>query len=160
MVICPGGKGQCPADHSCCLDWSIDQIHCCPLGYSCDQGTCVVTKQELPAVLLSTSTAEVVKCNQHSACPERYGSHGLVTVMSNRPFCSERFWLFLFVEKSTFGFTAEAMFFGEHKILCPTESEIQYCYHCHWLLLSLISLVSTTNHFIHIRSLNGNFQAY
>ncbi|XP_029192983.2 uncharacterized protein LOC114959204 [Acropora millepora] len=72
MVICPGSKGQCPTDHSCCFDGSIDQIHCCPLGYSCEQGICVVTKLELPAVLLSTSTAEVVKCNQHSACPARY----------------------------------------------------------------------------------------
>lgn len=91
MVICPGGKGQCPTDYSCCFDRSIDQIHCCPLGYSCEQGLCVVTKLELPAVLLSTSTAEVVKCNQHSACPARYGSHGLVTVTSNKPFCLEGF---------------------------------------------------------------------
>lgn len=75
VVVCPGGEGQCPADHSCCSVPGSNQFHCCPSGYSCDNGMCQQTKLEFPAAILVTSTNKVVKCNQKFACPDRYLQH-------------------------------------------------------------------------------------
>lgn len=73
-VVCPGGEGQCPSDHSCCSAPDGDQFHCCPSGYSCDEGVCQETKLDYPAAVLTPLTKKVVKCNQKFACPDRYTS--------------------------------------------------------------------------------------
>lgn len=72
VAVCPGGEGQCPADHSCCSMPGSDQFHCCPAGYSCDNGVCQQTNVEFPAAVLVTDTDKLVKCNQEYACSDGY----------------------------------------------------------------------------------------
>ncbi|KAM7436775.1 hypothetical protein ABFA07_013503 [Porites harrisoni] len=72
VSVCPGGEHQCPVDHSCCPILGSSHFHCCPSGYSCDQGVCQEAKPEFPAVVLNKFSAKVVKCDKKFACPDRY----------------------------------------------------------------------------------------
>lgn len=71
VSVCPGGEHQCPVDHSCCPILGSSHFHCCPSGYSCDQGVCQEAKPEFPAVVLNKFSAKVVKCDKKFACPDR-----------------------------------------------------------------------------------------
>ena len=70
-VVCPGGVRQCPSGHSCCSVPGSDQVHCCPDGYSCENGMCQETSIEFPAAVFSSEGAKLVKCNNQYACPDR-----------------------------------------------------------------------------------------
>ena len=71
VSVCPGGEHQCPVDHSCCPILGSSHFHCCPSGYSCDQGVCQEAKPEFPAAVLNKFSAKVVKCDKKLACPDR-----------------------------------------------------------------------------------------
>ena len=56
VIVCPGGEEQCPPGHSCCSVPGTDLFHCCPGGYSCEEGLC----RETSAAMFSTSETKVV----------------------------------------------------------------------------------------------------
>lgn len=68
-VVCPGGVRQCPSGHSCCSVPGNDEVHCCPVGYSCESGVCQETRKDNIAALFPSVGAKIVKCDNHYACP-------------------------------------------------------------------------------------------
>ena len=71
-VVCPGTIRQCPSLHSCCSVPGSDEVHCCPAGYSCENGVCQETRKDDVAALFPSTGANIVKCNNQYACPDRY----------------------------------------------------------------------------------------
>ncbi|PFX28352.1 Granulin [Stylophora pistillata] len=70
-VVCPGGVRQCPSGHSCCSVPGNDEVHCCPVGYSCESGVCQETRKDNIAALFPSVGAKIVKCDNQYACPDR-----------------------------------------------------------------------------------------